>query len=493
MMPQFVRQMMWRGHQVAVASGELACVLTIMLGFTLDVTGALHVYGLGFLMGQKLAAGTALLLVAIALGWMLLGNTEPAVLRPSSFVRRPNLLIGLLLLAWLATMRNFLIFLAPGNNPLHLALAGAGVCFLGYPLVRPLKTTWLLIGVVLLGSAVRIASFAHVPIDPARDDMLPLVLHAIVRLLNGQTPYTIYQMPWELPLTYLPATWLAYLPAYLLGSDIRLTNLLAELVVGAGVFRLAIASPRNNEQPGEQPDEQPSEQPNVAVLLWTWFFLQPTALNWSLATTAPVQWAWLSLTLALVIARRHWLAALALGLTAAATPLAAIITPFMLLYWLRRQGWRHALLLAASAGVMTLVWVVPFLLWSPDMFLYGVWRWFNNNELYPALRWAMDHTWARQVGFSGIFWRHGLVGLLKPLQMALLIGVTVIYWHRGATAQQLAPLVVAAFLLFMVFNPVLWPYLYNPALIVALLAVTQPAPQIVAHPLPKTVKGNVYS
>jgi hypothetical protein len=32
-------------------------------------------------------------------------------------------------------------------------------------------------------------------------------------------------------------------------------------------------------------------------------------------------------------------------------------------------------------------------------------------------------------------------------------------------------LLAAAFLLFMLFNPVLWPYLYNPALVAALAAV----------------------
>jgi hypothetical protein len=98
-------------------------------------------------------------------------------------------------------------------------------------------------------------------------------------------------------------------------------------------------------------------------------------------------------------------------------------------------------------------------------------QWFNNNDIYPRLRWEMDHTWARQTGFSGIFWRRGLEGLLKPIQAGLLAGLLALFWWWGAQARQLAPLVCAAGLLFMVFNPVLWPYLYHPALVAALVAL----------------------
>lgn len=489
----------WAGRWVRVEPWTPALALTIMLGVTLDITGALHVYGLGFLMSQKLAAGTALLLVGIALGWLLVAkNVQQAPdtrYQTSSRYILPRLLVLLLLTAWLATMRNFLVFLAPDGNPLHLALFGAGLFILGFALVRPLPTAWLLFSIVLLGSLVRVASFSYVPIDPARDDMLPLVQQALNQLLAGQTPYTIYQMPWDLPLTYLPVTWLAYLPTYLIGLDIRLTNLLAELGIGATIVWLTLRMSSNSSATPGNPDD--SDQPDCwhfPMLLWAWFFLQPTALNWSLATTAPVQWALLSLTLTLVIANRHLPAALALGLLGAATPLAAIIAPFVLLHWLRAHGWWHTLILAGLAGLLAALFILPFLLWSPEHFRLGAWRWFNDNELYPRLRWDMDHTWARQVGFSGIFWRHGFVGLLKPLQAVLLASLIIVYWRWGASVRQLAPVIVAAFLLFMVFNPVLWPYLYTPALVVALLALVPTGAQRV--PLPgwhslKRAEGSV--
>ncbi len=486
----------WAGRWVRVEPWTPALALTIMLGVTLDITGALHVYGLGFLMSQKLAAGTALLLVGIALGWLLVAKNVQRVpdtryQTPGRYIL-PRLLVLLLLTAWLATMRNFLVFLAPDSNPLYFALFAAGIFILGFALVRPLPPAWLLFSAVLLGSLARVASFSHVPIDPARDDMLPLVQQALDQLLAGQTPYTIYQMPWDLPLTYLPVTWLAYLPPYLLGLDIRLTNLPAELGIGATIVWLTLRTSSNGNATPDHSDH--SVYGYLPLLLWAWFFLQPTALNWSLATTAPVQWALLSLTLALVIANRHLPAALTLGLAGAATPLAAIIVPFVLLHWLRTCGWRHTLILAGLAGLLAALFILPFLLWSPEHFRLGVWRWFNDNELYPQLRWDMDHTWARQVGFSGIFWRHGFVDLLKPLQTVLLASLVIVYWRWGATARQLAPIIVAAFLLFVVFNPVLWPYLYTPALIVALLALVPIGTQIMPYSgrrSPKWAEGSV--
>ncbi len=451
-----------------------AAALTILLGLTLDVTSALHVYGLSHLMGQRLALAGGMALVGIATGWIVLAArvgtggrrqaTGPAdATRPSLLGVR--LLIGLLLLAWIATARDVLVFLAPGGHAGLLVLFASGAMAFGAVLVRPPSTRWFLAGAVALGSVTRLVCYTQVPLDPQRSDMLPLIQNALANLLNGQSPYAIYKMPWELPLTYLPLTWLAYLPPYLAGLDIRLTNLGYELGIGAMLLWLHHVGNHTD-------DTQQLQRPlaDMSLLLWAWVFLLPTSLNWSLATTAPVQWAMLTLTLGLLLAGRIWLSAGILGLCAAATPLVTIIAPFVFLAWYRWHGWRTALRLTASAGLVAAGGILPFLLWSPESFLFGVWRWFNDNDLYPRMGWELGHTWAHMVGFSGVFWRRGLEAILKPLQMVLLAGLVIGYWHWQADRRTLAPLITAAFLLFMVFNPVLWPYLYYPALFVALLA-----------------------
>ena len=481
----------------------LPYALMIALGLVLDVTGALHVYGLSALMGQRLAAGAAALLVAIALGWLAVAAREPrteACPEPKRRDREPRtgdqrtkneeqtsghafrvthsaahstqrFLAFLMLLAWIATARDVVLFLAPRAAVFERVLLAVGALGLALAVLRPPAPGWLAVMAALLGTVVRLVSFAHVPIEPPRGDMLPLVQGALGNLLAGRSPYTTYAMPWELPLTYLPATWLAYLPPSLLGLDIRLTNLAAELAIGATLAWLAA---RRRLRSGAARGALAAVwQAEPGLLLWAWVFLQPTALHWSLTTTAPVLWALLALLLALLVGARDRAAAIGLGLCVAASPLTGVVAPFVLLRWLRAWGWRRSLGLAAWATLIAVVFILPFLLWSPDQFIFGTLRWFNDNDLFPRLRWEMDHTWARMVGFSGIFWRHGLVGGLKPLQALLIAGLAVLYWRWGATAGRLAPFVTAALLLFTVFNPVLWPYLYNPALVAALVAIVE--------------------
>jgi hypothetical protein len=453
--------------------------LAIVLGLILDLTGALHVYGLSALASQRLATGAALLLTVVAASWLVVAakvsddglttNVEQSPIHhPSQLVQR--ILTLLILLAWLATTRDFLGFLSPGITTPRLLVFGGGALALVLAVFRPPAVGWVTVGAVLLGGVVRLASFRALPIDPANGDMLPLVHGALGNLLAGHSPYTTYYMPWELPLTYLPATWLAYLLPYLLGFDIRLTNLCAELAIGAVIFWLAITR-KYTLLGGWHAALVAVWHNEQSMLLWAWVFLQPTTLNWSLATTAPVLWALLAALLALLIAEYNRGAAFFLGLCAAASPLASVVAPFALLRWLRSSGIRGMMLYFGIASLITITFILPFLLWSPQQFIYGTWRWFNDNELFPRQRWEMDNTWARIVGFSGMFWRHNLIGVLKPLQGLILASIVFLYWRWGATRRRLAPLSVAAFLLFTAFNPILWPYLYNPALIGALIAV----------------------
>ncbi len=457
----------------------LAYILAVGLGLTLDVTGALHVYGLDALAGQKLSYAGALLLAGFALiGLRLATSPSPFAARDdivATFVSLPirRLLIGLLLAAWLATARNWFVFLLPHTDSIAwLIVVGGGLALL-LALVYPPPPGWILLGAVVFGSLVRAGSFAGFPIEPARGDMLPLVQGALGNLLSGHSPYTIYAMPWELPLTYLPVAWLAYLPPFAVGLDIRLTNLVAELAIGALLYGLAVAQRR-----AADPSLKWSAalafvwSYETALLLWAWVFLLPTSVNWSLTTTAPVQWLFIAATLVLFLRGRRRLTALALGLCAAATPLAAIIGLFVGLHWLRTAGWRRALALSGGALLVATLISAPFFIWAPGPFVLGAWRWFNDNDMYPRLRWEMDNIWAFMIGFSGVFWRHDLVGLLKPLQAILLLGLGGVFWLYRCAAWRAAPIIVAAYLLFTMFNPVLWPYLYNPALIAALITAT---------------------
>ncbi len=460
---------------------RLKVPLAISTGIVLDIAGALHIYGIAHLMGQKLSLAIALLLFALATGWLLVACISTRIELPMHQERQDTnikkathwqrLYTVLILLAWLSTMRNLIVFLPPpGPFPLlHTIILSGGTLALLLALIFPPPPIWVLSIALFLGSFARISSFAQMPIDPARDDMLPLVLNALHNITHAQTPYTTYSMPWDLPLTYLPATWLAYLPPYLLNLDIRTTNIIAEVFVGAALFWASqFESWRSWRLGGSM--STAVNKPKPHILLWAWFYLQPAVMNWSLTTTIPVFWAWLSILLVLHATHKPRLSAAMLGVCIAASPMTTLIVPFIMLTWLRTHTKQHTLLLAGIAGTVAALIILPFLLWSPQQFIFGTWRWFNDNNLYPRLRWEMDNTWAHQVGFSGVFWRHGLVGILKPLQLLMLTTLAALFWFFRSQTQQVVPYTVAVILFFMVINPVLWPYLYSPAFVAALVS-----------------------
>lgn len=516
---------------------SIVLVLTVLLMLTLDYSGALHVYGLGDLMGQRLALAVSLVLMLLAAAFVLVAFFNPPHQDNLSHqahivyntALRQRLLALLLVQAWFASLSNLLHFIVPVVHPVLAVVLTAITLVLIVACVVPcthlwsLSMRWVLLVAVAAGILVRLVGMAYVPIDPARDDMLPLVVAALDNFIAGQSPYTLYHMPWELPLTYLPITWLAYGPTYLINLDIRLTNLLAELGVG-GLLAWRAFHIRHKRQDviarkgakTQRPDKysescrtsapiQHSFVPD-GLLLWAWFFVQPTAINWTLATTIPIFWLLLCMVLVLLLApyagenvsrnerneRKDWtagqldgldrddvigygrtpyqvLAAVVCGLCLAASPLTSLLLPFVVLERWRTQGWAGVARFVGIAGLVAALCIIPFLVWAPQDFVLGVWRWFNDNTLYPQMRWDMDHTWARQIGVSGVFWRHGWVWLLKPIQAVLILSLAGLFWLAGAWRRQVPLFVVAAVVLFVVFNPVLWPYLYTPAVVAALV------------------------
>ncbi len=325
------------------------------------------------------------------------------------------------------------------------------------------KVGWVAIGSLFVGTWIRTIHMEYIPIKPENGDMLPLVNGAIENLLAGRSPYQMYQMPWEVPLTYLPVTWLAYVPTYLLNVDLRWTNISAELMIAAALVWLS--AQRNSWSATWR------YEPGLA--LWAWIYLQPSVIHWDMGNTAPITWALLAWLLAFVVAGRPRASAILLGLTAAGSPLVAVFGPFIGLWWLRKYGFGQALRLAFLSGVVAGLVVLPFLLWSPQEFITGTYRWFNNIDGWPRQKWTETdpNVWSIITGYSGEFWARDTEHLLKPIQMLIVGVIALLFWLRGAQVEEVCNYAAAAYLGFMLFNPVLWPYLYNPVLIAGLVAV----------------------
>jgi hypothetical protein len=329
----------------------------------------------------------------------------------------------------------------------------------------------------IAGVAVRLVHFARFSIDEGAD-MLPLTQSAIARFVAGMTPYTYYDydLPDPVPLTYYPLTWLAFLPAYLAHVDLRWTNIAAEMAVLAAVVHAGKAGGNDSEQDGNIGTAFMTPA-DVAMLAWSFYFLLPSSVYFDRITTAPVAWALLAWCVALS-ARESAYAWVVLGWTAAATPLASIVGPFVFVMWWRHLSLREAVTRTVKAALVATVILAPFVVWSPRGFLDGAVLWFNDLSRYPGTTWRDYRPWQRYIGFGGLFWRAGLERTLAPVQWSLVGGLTALFARKRAPTDLLPSYVAAAFVAFMAFNSVHWPYFYQPALFGALVAIAVASPKL---------------
>jgi hypothetical protein len=440
--------------------------LWVIMAFVLDLAGSQHVYVLANVAAAALAV-LALACIAPRSAWNYVAPSKDAPYRPLALLPAA---------AFVASMLDIASFVPPDGEwtteRLTLLVVGLIVLII---LIR-FHVIWMAAGAFILGTIVRGIHMEYIPIAPEFGDMLPLVNGAINNLLSGRSPYMTYEMPWLVPLTYLPLTWLSYIPAYLLGVDLRWTNIGAQVVIiGALVWLSA-----------QRSGLQAVIQSEPTLLLWAWLYLQPSIIHWDMGNTAPITWALLAVTLSLVLAKRTHSAAIALGCTVAGTPLVAVFAVFIALYWLRHQGVIRTARLLAISGIVAGLIVLPFLLWSPQDFITGTYRWFNHIEGWPQQKWIETDPpiWSVITGFSGEFWARETQGWLKPIQAVIVIAVAGAFWVRGARLTMLPSHAVAAYLGFMLFNPVLWPYLYNPALIVGLAGIAALSVERLMHESP---------
>jgi hypothetical protein len=350
--------------------------------------------------------------------------------------------------------------------PWYLLIAAAALFFV-LGAARGFSPVRIAGAAALMGIAIRLIHFSRFPIEVG-GDMLPLTRSALASLLAGRSPYVYYQLPEPLPLTYYPLTWLAYLPPHLLHIDLRAVNIVAELAIAAALLYVG-------RSPAERPAGPRLDWAGAALLLWSFVFLLPSSIFFDRITTAPVAWALLAWTVAAAARGSRW-DWLLLGLLGAATPLAALPALFLLLTWWRRLPWRPALGRVAAAAAVALLLILPFYLWSPRGFLEGAVLWFNDLDRFPGMKWRAYQTWQRYVGFGGLFWRAGWQGWLAVIQWLLVGGLGVLYLRRGSDRRLVARYLASAFVAFMVFNSVHWPYVYQPALWCGMVALATTVP-----------------
>ena len=342
-----------------------------------------------------------------------------------------------------------------GHGPLLLGVAALAALALGYAAFAPapVQAPRLLMAASVVFVAGVVYAIVCFPLTPARSDMLPLIAAANARFLSGHDPYILYPIGDGFDyLTYLPLTWMVYLPASWLHWDLRWINVVLTLAAAALVY-LSVSR---------------QHRAQAACLLSVFLLLPYVQFRHELY--ASVQWLLMAAAFACFQRGRPNRAAIALGCGAAVSQLFWILIPFYLLLVVTRTGWRRAaqallLILAAAA-----VWILPFLLRHPKAFYFciiGHWgtAWAPGGPLpvrtYNATFWvraALAH------------WHHESFRNLQRVQSAALVVLFLAAVRfRPRSQAHLWGWTGAAFTLFGLTNFAVWPYFYVTALFALLL------------------------
>lgn len=381
---------------------------------------------------------------------------------------RLGALVALPLLALLATGVQYqgLAILSGSDRTTQIAAGVAAALLVGAVLVPERKST-LLFGLVLIaGLSLRALGLWTWEIDPSVRDMLALVQSAHDSLWAGEHPYQVHQMQKgsEVPLTYLPGLWLLYLIPDLFGLDIRWTGVLGDAAVVASLWWVA----RNGAS--DERDGPGWTSATAFGLGAIWLFLP--SVHWNGIYAEPhVWWGILALWLASVLRERWWVAAALTGLAVATRHFGVVVLPFVLIALVRNLGWRRAVPRVALSGGIAGFLLVPFVATNTDTFWFGTYRWLR--EYGPV----HQNWFYNKLGFAGPLYEAGLHDWLFPIQLAV-VGVAAAgyaYWawsnDPDAAVRRFVPFAGTAYVLFVIFNGIIWYSFYLGAFLFVGLAV----------------------
>lgn len=288
-----------------------------------------------------------------------------------------------------------------------------------------------------------IVTLVSFPIVAQRSDMLPVIKEAGLSFLNGKSPYQIYtlfngQELYQLPLAYLPMIWIPYLPLVFSGLDLRILSILA-LILTAFLFEQACRKIDFRKR---------------LIFLSTLFLLNPYILYRHEVYTYFFLFIF-ALFLVFLIKDKTWPAAVLFGLSVSARQTMLILIPVLLVYLLKKYGFKKTITLALVTSAVLAITVLPFFASSPTLFKYGVFDWFQRDVKFAtpsALRTAFN--------FSSLFGMFQLGELLQPLQAILIIIITAHACFFLKDKKQLLAYLTFAYLVFLMFNPHLMGYMY---------------------------------
>lgn len=446
-----------RNHRLRLVCSRLLSPLVVISVFAIDLLGHPTVYGVTWHASSELNATLAamvLLLLTLIAAARICSEDVGSEERWPFWALAPAL-------ALLASGMRY-------HETLPRIALMSVACALALALIpwRSPRAWWVWFAVALsAGTALRAAAFVAAGPD-GKADMVPLLVAASDRLLRGESPYHTYHMPWPLPLTYLPGSLLPCLPFRALRIDIRWAFVAAHMVAGASVL-IASRTSRSDKSIGD----------SAPLIAWTTFYLAPGTVAFDTFSNSAFAWSALAVMVAVWLRAPLWAGWIA-GLALATTPLAAPVMVVLMAVHLREKGVKPTLIRGGRAMGVLAILVVPWWISAPQEFLGGVVMWFNDLDGFASQKWESGRTWARFIGFAGLFWSWGKPQWLRLVQV-LGIGLSALLFSRLAKckAQVVAPAALVTLGWFVLTNPIAWPYLPHAILPLAALCLISPSDQ----------------
>lgn len=317
--------------------------------------------------------------------------------------------------------------------------------------------------------------FRTVPLDYRTADMLPVISVMGERLLHGEPVYAPIPEIWNgVQPVYLPAMWLAYLPAVAGGFDLRWVSVFFVLAAVALPFVW---------RPLQTRRLWPALLVVVPAALLFWHFLERDTVLLSMTEEAVVAGFYVLLAVALWRGN-PWLTGAALALAALSRYSFGPWIPAWLACEFFFRSRKNALIAAgtgAAFGISLLA--LTGALWHPDVFL-ALPKKYLEVALAEKDAWAIDPVIAGNLGLAKFFSKADLAQLYT-LNYLFSFGVPLLFLalfrrfpHRFEPS--LFGLGLLKITLTIVLNLLVipWPYLFYPSafLSLAILAIyTQPS------------------
>jgi hypothetical protein len=344
--------------------------------------------------------------------------------------------VGLIFTVELAT--RFATHHVPGGlslNPLIQAACGIGLAaVIALVAARPPRCGMLVGLLFAAGLVMRLLGLATIKPDSEFADNLPAIAAALDRLVHGATPYGFYTFAQHsTSMAYLPLTFLAYLPAYLAGLDIRATNVVLSLSEDVAVL-LIIRTLR-----------VPEPARSGLFLVCAVNYVLPLNLGHDLHNEFQMFDLALVIGLGLVVTSRFRPAAVLLGVALGAMPTGLFCAAALLSYGARRTTRRELCrLLLVVASIATLPLLV-FLIKDAAAFMQAVT--YEAGVQWGHVNGALDGSWP----YAALWF--GLGDSLKLVQVGLFAALASAAAIRVRTAAGAAQLAAVSYLVMLLTGP----------------------------------------